>query len=194
MKQPASRSASRSEVSPSVTPLSNGVFLPEIVLFLDQHATMGKDSKRLILRSLRSESHTTTPHVLYRVCYQDELRDACSSVGGSVWNSNYCIIDDYYTVVGPACWRGACFSGAMKNACADELGGVSVADRWCLIRGCDRTGTSSKVDRQTNVSQYTYYPLLSKWLAPPALLFLTTFRTSAMKRKQERCVAESGEY
>lgn len=70
-------------------------------------------------------------------CFQDELNTVCSNLGGKIWNRDYCILDDYYTVVGPVCWKGACW-GSLENDCK-AVGGTKIG-RWCLVKGCDYTG------------------------------------------------------
>jgi hypothetical protein len=74
---------------------------------------------------------------LHRICYADELATTCTDLGGRVWNENFCILDDYYTVVGPVCWKSGCPASA-RNQCL-EVGGTPFK-YWCLVKGCDYTG------------------------------------------------------
>lgn len=101
------------------------------------------------LKSLKLFNKSQASHIVIRdpcflgkqrLCYENELKTACSNLGGQVWNKHYCIIPDYYTVVGPVCWGPSCFSST-SNIC-DTLNGESFK-WWCLVKGCDKYGTSS---------------------------------------------------
>ena len=74
-------------------------------------------------------------------CFASEIADACTVAGGRVWNDNFCILNGYWTTVGPVCWNSFCFENEVQAKCLQDLGGIPFANRWCLVQGCDRTGT-----------------------------------------------------
>jgi hypothetical protein len=78
-------------------------------------------------------------YFFYSNCYKTELQAYCDGAGGVVWNEDFCFIPGYHTVIGPVCWEEFCFAGSLNPQC-DSMGGTALADRWCVVEGCDRTG------------------------------------------------------
>ena len=74
-------------------------------------------------------------------CFKAELQQACElNNQGVVWNEDHCIFNGYLTSVGPICWNGNCQPWETQRKCND-LGGIAVAEHWCMVPGCDKTGT-----------------------------------------------------
>ena len=117
----------------------------------------------------------------YSECHPEELKTACDSLGGRIWNRDYCILDDYYTVVGPVCWRSACFAST-ENDCA-ALGGTSVAKWWCLLKGCDYTGASRRS------SEGNFEILIMRWVISLVFIALVIGPTCSLipENIQEQC-------
>lgn len=115
---------------------------------------------------VRARDSQNLPFFYCSECHSDELKTSCDSLGGRVWNRNYCILEDYYTVIGPVCWGVACFASTVNDCAA--VGGTNVAKWWCLVKGCDYTGTSRYAVRSSylekpEVSSLTILLLRSDW-------------------------------